>query len=458
MCGRERETLRDPSLPRDFLRFSFSALSVQPHINAPLCWKMLRSSTAHLFAILACAEAAGSMSSSSSTQSSPPPPPAAASPPPAPVTLAPITTRFVFADGEGGTGEWSAQTTTVAKYATPRSCPKGGFVAFNWAPGTHDIMLMKSKAHLDSCDFTGATSLAPAGSGSDIGMESFYYDCTTPGSVYLSCSIPGHCAAGQKLEVVTSSSASVFGPSGEVLLHSRSLKQVMTLLNAPAMNTGYQTEAQAHHTLEAIWCLEDHCPDSASDWQADATKASCRADVHNLAGFVSRKKPQADFAKARTYYDEALAFDPNHCPTLAYLTELNVQTSNASGAAATAGLVCTACGSGSAYAKEALAALQGASIGAPASCATGPSGAVLGGGIGGGVAALVALVALLAKLRSRRSVPAAVGGAIKGKQQPVKVASATLEEGRMEVAPTPPSLPPSPPTSASERSKLPYVV
>ena len=369
--------------------------------------------------------------------------------------LAPITTRFVFADGEGGDGEWSASQVNVAKYATPRSCPKGGFVAFKWKPGTHDVVLMKSRTHFDKCDFTGATTLAPAGSGSS--TQSFFYDCTIPGSAYLSCSIPGHCAAGQKLEVVTSASASVFGSGGEVLLHSRSLKQVMTLLNAPAMDTGYQTEAQAHHTLEAIWCLEDHCPDSATDWQAEATKASCRADVHNLAGLVSRKKPQADFAKARTYYDEALAFDPNHCPTLAYLTELNVQTSNASGAATTAGLVCAACGSGSTYAKEALAALQGTNIGAPSSCAAGPSTAVLGGGIGGGVAVLVALVALCAKLRSRRSAPAVASGGIKGKQ-PEKLTSATLEKGGLEVAPTPPSLPPSPPTSASERSVPPYVV
>ena len=62
----------------------------------------------------------------------------------------------------------------------------------------------------------------------------------------------------------------------------------MTLLGAPEMDRGYQTEAQAKHTLEVIWCLESHSPDSCKDWEAGATDATCRADVHNLAGYVSR--------------------------------------------------------------------------------------------------------------------------------------------------------------------------
>jgi hypothetical protein len=88
----------------------------------------------------------------------------------------------------------------------------------------------------------------------------------------------------------------------------------MTLLGAPAMDRGYQTESMAEHTLEVIWCLEDHCPASARDWDAQATASSCRADVHNLAGFVSRKRPEPQLDKAREYYDEALGYEP--CPLL----------------------------------------------------------------------------------------------------------------------------------------------
>ena len=34
-----------------------------------------------------------------------------------------------------------------------------------------------------------------------------------------------------------------------------------------------------------------------------ATLASCKADVHNLAGFVSRSRPVPQYAHALAYYD-----------------------------------------------------------------------------------------------------------------------------------------------------------
>ena len=57
-----------------------------------------------------------------------------------------------------------------------------------------------------------------------------------------------------------------------------------------------------------IWCLESHCPESARDADPQATNASCRAMVHNLAGFVSRSRPARRFREAEEYYFEALGY------------------------------------------------------------------------------------------------------------------------------------------------------
>ena len=191
-----------------------------------------------------------------------------------------VRTRFLFADGPGGTGLWSSRASTTSKYSMigPLECPYGGFVSFHWPGGTHDLVRMKSKAHYDACNFTEAFTLAPLGS---FGTEqSYYYECMSPETTeYLSCSVPGHCTAGQKLTVTTSMRAyGVYGADAEPQIHARSLKQVMALLGWPEMERGYQTEAQAEHTLEVIWCLESHAPDSCKDWQEDATESSCIAD------------------------------------------------------------------------------------------------------------------------------------------------------------------------------------
>lgn len=313
------------------------------------------------------------------------------------------------------------------------------------------MVRMQSRAHYDACDFTGAVTLAPPGTaGTD---QSYYYECATPGSEFLSCSIPGHCAAGQKLEVNTSSTVSVFGANGETLLHATSLRQVMTLLGAPQMSRGYQTDAQANHTLEVIWCLESHAPDSCKDWQRDATAASCKADVHNLAGFVSRKRPSPDFAKARTYYDAALGFSSNHCPTLQYLTELNLQTGNTSGALATAERLCTACGAASTYAKDTRTAFEtigGVNLNAPAACLLPPpsspspppppppplvpppavSGGAIVGAIGGGTAVVLAIAAAATILCRRRTS----SGGKKGGDDNF---SSVADEGGMKIDETP---------------------
>ena len=187
---------------------------------------------------------------------------------------------------------------------------------------------MASAAHLAACDFGGATTLVPTNSAANAqGVASYYLPCnlTTPGgSLYLSCSVANHCAAGQRLTVDVSPHYRVFDTDGTVLLHSDSLARVMTLLGHRVdpttgfayLERGYQTEADADATMDMIWCLESHCPASAIDWLPTATATECRAEVYNLAGFVSRKRPIPDFAHSEGYYRTALSHEPTHCATL----------------------------------------------------------------------------------------------------------------------------------------------
>lgn len=367
------------------------------------------------------------------------------------------TTRFVFADGDGGTGVWAKTANVVPKYDAPRYCPQGGFVAFQWdnANRPHNVVKMASQAHYDACDFTGSVELAAAGTG----VQSYYHGCDTASEVaYLSCSVGSHCADGQKLAVITSSTSRVVDANGAVQLHSRSLAQVMTLLGGPsAMDRGFQTEDQAARLLDVIWCLEDHCPSSATDWDAGATTASCKADVHNLAGYVSRKRPMPNLAHARQYYDEALAFVTDHCPSLAYLSELHLQQSNATAAAETAERLCAACGRESRYADEVRAAFAAASVTPVGACAAPPvggglSGGGLGGIIGGAAVALLAAAYFVRQCcrRAAPSKPRAVAAAADAKKQ---IALTSASGGTLDVKPTPPSLPPSPPDSAKGAAK-----
>ena len=249
----------------------------------------------------------------------------------------------------------------VAKYAAgDLHCAIGATVFFHWHSGYHDLVRMASRQHYEACDFTDSVTLAPSGDadGSQLG---YYLGCSTPGeALYLSCSVGDHCARGQKRVVRVSASERAYDPqTNEPLLHVTSLRRVMSLMGyrvdadgGAHLDRGYGTEAAAEHTLEYVWCLEAHCPDSARDWQSDATEASCLADVHNLAGFLSRKRPLPQLERAQAYYDEALQYDAQHCPTLGYLAELHLMTSNHSAARRTAQRLCATCGASSAISRQ----------------------------------------------------------------------------------------------------------
>ena len=146
------------------------------------------------------------------------------------------TRRFVFANGVDGL--WMASGTPYANL----TCAAGGHVYFYWHTQHHDLRLMASAAHLDSCNFTGSQTLVGTGQMSGgTQFSSYFLPCETPGAtMHLSCSVGSHCLQGnQRLTVSVSNTARVFDASGgSLLVHSQSLDQVYRLLgrryDAPA--------------------------------------------------------------------------------------------------------------------------------------------------------------------------------------------------------------------------------
>ena len=202
--------------------------------------------------------------------------------------------RYEFAGG--GDGRWTWQD------YPPQVCPIDGLVIFYWdAP--HDLVRLPSAQALEACELGEAEILAPV---SDVGE--YHLHCTEGETYHLTCSLPGHCEAGQKLEVSTSGSGvAAFDADGAALLHVASFGRLMTVLGFKAeddgsarLTRGFSTEAVANSTLELLWCLLPHCANCAGgpggaalggacpsdDWEGeDATNASCAADVYTYAGY-----------------------------------------------------------------------------------------------------------------------------------------------------------------------------
>jgi Plastocyanin-like domain. len=159
-------------------------------------------------------------------------------------------TRITFVDGFDGL--WSTLRSTFYTNNPIIECPIGGTVIFHYPNFYHDVTVMADEQHYNNCDFQGSTVLAPLIQNEDFGSVTYYHNCTTPGQVeYLSCSIPGHCEAGQKIMVKTSPTVRAQDEvTGEWLMHVHSLNQVLRVLGQRydpstgllVLDRGFQTE------------------------------------------------------------------------------------------------------------------------------------------------------------------------------------------------------------------------
>ncbi|CAN6170497.1 unnamed protein product [Urochloa humidicola] len=106
----------------------------------------------------------------------------------------------------GGSGNWDASGTNYNGWAAKQAIKQGDTVSFKYS-ASHDVTEV-SKADYDAC--SGANPIKSyTGGATSIKL-------TTPGKHYFICSIPGHCAAGMKLEVtVAAAAAAAPAPAGK---------------------------------------------------------------------------------------------------------------------------------------------------------------------------------------------------------------------------------------------------
>ncbi|RLM85965.1 mavicyanin-like [Panicum miliaceum] len=123
----------------------------------------------------------------------------------------------------GGSGAWDASGTSYNAWSAKQAFVQGDTMSFKYA-ASHDITEV-TKAGYDAC--SGANPVKSYTGGATI------VKLAAPGKRYFICSVPGHCAAGMKLEV-TVAAAAVTAPApgkGGKPRHKRSVAPTP----APAM-------------------------------------------------------------------------------------------------------------------------------------------------------------------------------------------------------------------------------
>nr|ACG27122.1 uclacyanin-2 precursor [Zea mays] len=104
----------------------------------------------------------------------------------------------------GGDGSWDASGTTgYDAWSAKQTFKQGDTLSFKFAP-SHDVTEV-SKAGYDACSGSNPVKSYTGGSAS--------VKLSAPGKRYFICSVPGHCAAGMKLEVTVAAAAVTAAPA-----------------------------------------------------------------------------------------------------------------------------------------------------------------------------------------------------------------------------------------------------
>ncbi|TVU40203.1 hypothetical protein EJB05_13654, partial [Eragrostis curvula] len=98
----------------------------------------------------------------------------------------------------GGDGAWDASGTSYNAWSTKQKFVQGDTVSFKYAP-SHDVTEV-TKAGYDACSGSNAVVKSYTGGATTVKLA-------TPGKRYFICSVPGHCAAGMKLELTVAAAA-----------------------------------------------------------------------------------------------------------------------------------------------------------------------------------------------------------------------------------------------------------
>ncbi|WVZ61444.1 hypothetical protein U9M48_011313 [Paspalum notatum var. saurae] len=97
----------------------------------------------------------------------------------------------------GGNGAWDASGTSYNAWSAKQKFVQGDTLSFQYG-SSHDVTEV-TKAGYDAC--SGASPVKSYTGGATT------VKLTTPGKHYFICSVPGHCAAGMKVEVTVAAAA-----------------------------------------------------------------------------------------------------------------------------------------------------------------------------------------------------------------------------------------------------------
>ncbi|KAJ1287338.1 hypothetical protein BS78_02G002400 [Paspalum vaginatum] len=126
----------------------------------------------------------------------------------------------------GGNGAWDASGTSYDAWSAKQKFVQSDTLSFQYG-SSHDVTEV-TKAGYDAC--SGASPVKSYTGGATT------VKLTAPGKRYFICSVPGHCAAGMKLEV-TVAAAAVTAPApaakGSKPRHQRSVAPTMAPVPAP---------------------------------------------------------------------------------------------------------------------------------------------------------------------------------------------------------------------------------
>lgn len=248
----------------------------------------------------------------------------------------------------------SAKSTAITQ---PREmpmivCPFGSQLSFKWGgtkkPGNrshlvHDVMKLKSEEAYNSCDFSKAASVSYASSSS-----TFDFPCDSVGVHYFACSVDDACVSGkQKVRVYVSDPARTAKMRAKGGMSLEQFNRKYTIVFA-----GYYLNAEVLPENNAAQAMLDaqevlaKSPESCADWIPPSwnSNQSCSAFIYTDLGFLSRVRPDPDFAASEYYYNMALQISPGMCGATAYMAELKVQQNNKTGADEYYLAACTACG------------------------------------------------------------------------------------------------------------------
>ncbi|RCU61444.1 hypothetical protein SEVIR_2G000900v4 [Setaria viridis] len=122
----------------------------------------------------------------------------------------------------GGNGAWDASGTSYNAWSANQKFVQGDTIAFKYA-ASHDVTEV-TKSGYDACSGANAVKSYTGGATT--------VKLAAPGKRYFICSVPGHCAAGMKIEVTVAAAAvTAPAPAKSKPRHQRSVAPTP----APAM-------------------------------------------------------------------------------------------------------------------------------------------------------------------------------------------------------------------------------